>query len=98
VIWARDCSPCCLARCAEETGDSVGDLGDERVRSAYLCAIGRSARALSGRRQLGLDPLSAARLSCDKAAVSVDVAQLVTQLHRLEAQGVDVLAATFPSV
>jgi hypothetical protein len=95
--WAKSEAQCqlieeYLARRAEETGDGVGDLGDERVRSAYLLHHRASARATSGRRQLGLDPLSAARLGRDRAAASVDVAQLMAQLHRLEAQGVDVLA------
>jgi hypothetical protein len=80
-----------LACCAEEAGDGVGDLGDERVRSAYLLHHRASARAMSGRRQLGLDPLSAARLGRDKAAASVDMASLMKELHRLEQAGIDVL-------
>jgi hypothetical protein len=95
--WAKSEAQCqlleeYLARRAEEAGDGVGDLGDERVRSAYLLHHRASARAMSGRRQLGLDPLSAARLGRDKAAAGVDMAQLMAKLHQLEQQGVDVLA------
>jgi hypothetical protein len=78
----------CLARRAEASRDGVGDLGDERVRSAYLLHHRASARAMSGRRQLGLDPMSAARLGRDKAAAGVDMAQLMAQLHRLEQAGI----------
>jgi hypothetical protein len=80
-----------LARRAEDAGDGVGDLGDERVRSAYLLHHRASSRAMSGRRQLGLDPLSAARLGRDKAAAGVDMAQLMAQLHRMEQAGITVL-------
>jgi hypothetical protein len=73
-----------LAKRAEEAGDGVGDLGDERVRSAYLLHHRASARAQSGRSRLGLDPLSAARLGRDKAAASVDMARLMAELDRRE--------------
>jgi hypothetical protein len=77
---------------AEAAGDGIGDLDDDRVKAAYLLLHRAEARAMSGRARLGLDPLSQARLGRDRAAASVDVAQLMAQLHRLEAQGVDVLA------
>jgi hypothetical protein len=71
-----------LATRAQETGDGVGDLGDERVRSAYLLHHRASARAISGRSRLGLDPLSAARLGRDKAAAGMDMARLMAELHK----------------
>ena len=77
---------------AEAAGDGIGDLDDDRVKAAYLLLHRAEARALSGRARLGLDPLSQARLGRDRAAAGVDMAQLMAQLHRLELQGVDVLA------
>lgn len=73
-----------LAKAAEAAENGVGDLGQERVRSAYLLLHRAEARALSGRRQLGLDPLAAARLGRDKAAANVDTARLMAELHRQE--------------
>lgn len=72
----------------------VGDLGEERVRSAYLLLHRAETRATTGRTRLGLDPLSAARLGRDKAATGVDVAKLMAELERRErewqeATGVD---------
>lgn len=63
-------------------GDGVGDLGDEKVRAAYLLLHRAEARADRSRARLGLDPLSAARLGRDKAAASVDVARLMAELAR----------------
>lgn len=76
-----------LARAGEESGDGVGDLDDDRVRSAYLLLHRAEARAMSGRRALGLDPLSAARLGRDRAAGQLDVARLMAELHRQEQAG-----------
>ncbi|RZU31162.1 hypothetical protein BKA19_0810 [Blastococcus saxobsidens] len=73
-----------LERAAEAAGDGVGDLDQDRVRSAYLLLHRAEARALSGRRALGLDPLAAARLGRDKAAAHVDTARLMAELHRQE--------------
>jgi hypothetical protein len=73
-----------LAKAGEESGDGVGDLEAERVRSAYLLLHRAEARALSGRRALGLDPLAAARLGRDRAAAQVDTARLMAELHRQE--------------
>jgi hypothetical protein len=70
----------------------LGDLEDPRVAAAYQLLEVAEARATKQRGRLGLDPLSSARLGRDKAAAGVDMAQLMTQLARLEAQGVDVLA------
>jgi hypothetical protein len=78
-----------LAARAAAAGDGVGDLGDERVRSAYLLHHRASARAMSGRRQLGLDPLSAARLGRDKAAAGVDIARLMAKLAQAEQEQED---------
>lgn len=73
-----------LAKAGEATEDGVGDLDEDRVRSAYLLLHRAEARALSGRRALGLDPLAAARLGRDKTARQVDTARLMAELHRLE--------------
>jgi hypothetical protein len=80
-----------LGKLAEESGDELGDLGDERARSAWALLHRSETRAQSGRDRLGLSPLSAARIGRDKAAASVDMAQLMAQLHRLEQQGITVL-------
>lgn len=69
-----------LATQGEKTGDGVGDLGDEKVRSAYLLLHRAETRATTGRTRLGLDPLSAARLGRDKTAAALDAAQLMKQL------------------
>ncbi|KAA1426467.1 hypothetical protein [Nocardioides antri] len=62
----------------------IGDLGDERVRAAYLLLHRAETRATTGRTRLGLDPLSAARLGRDKTAAALDAAQLMAQLERQE--------------
>lgn len=70
-----------------ETADGVGDLDDERVRSAYLLLHRAEARATTGRTRLGLDPLSRARLGKDVAqgaAANADVALRMAQLHEAE--------------
>lgn len=73
-----------LAKAGEATEDGIGDLDEDRVRSAYLLLHRAEARALSGRRALGLDPLAAARLGRDRAAAQVDTARLMAELHRQE--------------
>lgn len=73
-----------LELAGEESGDGVGDLDADRVKAAYLLHHRAEARALSGRRALGLDPLAAARLGRDKAAAGVDTARLMAELHRQE--------------
>lgn len=70
-----------LTAAAEVTGDGVGDLDAERVKSAYLLLHRAETRAASGRARLGLDPLSRARLGRDVAAGSVDVARLMAALE-----------------
>lgn len=60
----------------------IGDLGDERVRAAYLLLHRAETRATTGRTRLGLDPLSAARLGRDKTAAALDAAQLMAQLEK----------------
>lgn len=73
-----------LAKAGKESGDGVGDLGLDRVRSAYLLLHRAEARATTQRTRLGLDPLSAARLGRDKTAAALDTAQLMAQLERQE--------------
>ncbi len=79
-----------LSKAAEATGDGVGDLELERVRSAYLLLHRAESRATTQRTRLGLDPLSAARLGRDRAAGAVDTARVMAEIHRLREQGVDV--------
>lgn len=76
-----------LARRGEESGDGVGDLADPRVLSAYALLHRAESRAESGRSQLGLTPLSAARLGRDKAATGVDMARLMAELAKRDAEG-----------
>lgn len=71
-----------LTKRGEATGDGIGDLDDERVRSAYLLLHRAEARATTQRTRLGLDPLSAARLGRDRAAASVDMARVMAELER----------------
>lgn len=47
--------------------DGVGDLGDRRITEAWNLLHRAETRAESGRRRLGLDPLSRARLGKDVA-------------------------------
>lgn len=68
-----------LELAGQSTGDGVGDLEAEAVRSAYLLLHRAEARAMSGRRRLGLDPLSRARLGRDVAATNVDLARLLSE-------------------
>jgi hypothetical protein len=68
----------------------IGDLGDERVRSAYLLLHRVETRAASSRSRLGLTPVAAARLGKNVAQAQVaqtDVALRMAQLRELEAQG-----------
>ena len=71
-----------LAKAGEQSGDGVGDLDAEAVRSAYLLLHRAETRATTQRGRLGLDPLSAARLGRDRAAASVDLAKLMDELRR----------------
>lgn len=75
-----------LAKRAEEAGDGVGDLGADRVRSAYLLLHRAEARATTQRTRLGLDPLSRARLGKDVASAQVDTARLMAELDRRDQQ------------
>lgn len=77
-----------LARAGQESGDGVGDLDLDRVRTAYLLLHRAESRADRSRARLGLDPLSRARLGKDVAqAKAADAAALMAELHRLEQQG-----------
>jgi hypothetical protein len=71
-----------LEKRGRRSRDGVGNLGDERVRAAYLLLHRAEARAMSGRARLGLDPLSQARLGRDRAAASVDMARLMAEMER----------------
>jgi hypothetical protein len=73
-----------LAKCGEESGDGVGDLDADRVRSAYLLLHRAETRATTQRTRLGLDPLSAARLGRDRASEALDTAKLMERLEREE--------------
>lgn len=74
-----------LMAAGEAAGDGVGDLGDEKVRAAYLLLHRAEARADRGRARLGLDPLSASRLGRNQAAASVDMARVMAELERRDA-------------
>lgn len=78
-----------LAGKAEGTDGPIGDLGDERVKAAYLLLHRAMTRARAGRTRLGLDPLSAARLGRDKTAAALDAAQLMAQLEKQERERQD---------
>lgn len=77
-----------LARAGQESGDGVGDLDLDRVRTAYLLLHRAESRADRSRARLGLDPLSRARLGKDVAqAKAADAAAIMAELHRLEQTG-----------
>jgi hypothetical protein len=71
-----------LADRAEEAGNGVGDLADERIRAAYLLLHRAEARAATWSARLGLDPLSQARMKRDTAAAGADMARIMAELHR----------------
>lgn len=75
-----------LGKLRDDAG-GVEDLADERVRSAQLFLHRAEARAASRRKELGLTPLSAARLNRDKAigvSASFDVAKRWAELEQRE--------------
>ncbi len=79
-----------LAKAGNESGDGVGDLDADRVKSAYALLHKAESRAATGRSRLGLDPLSRARLGRDVAAGRVDMARLMAEeLERQEGAGGD---------
>jgi len=88
--WARAEAQCqilteYLVAAAELTGDGVGDLDADRVKSAYTLLHRAESRAESGRTRLGLDPLSRSRLRVDDARASVDMARLMgEEVRRME--------------
>lgn len=71
---------------AARSEDGVGDLDEAEVRAAHLLLHRAEARATTGRTRLGLDPLSAARLGRDRAASAVDMARVMQELARRDAQ------------
>jgi len=73
-----------LATEGELSYDGVGDLDEDRIRSAYLFLHRAEARATTGRARLGLDPLSQARLGRDRAAAQYDIARVMAELERRE--------------
>ncbi len=73
---------------ARRGGDGLGDLEEDRVRTAHLLLHRAEARADRGRARLGLDPASRARLGKDVAqGRAADAAAVMAELHRLEAEG-----------
>lgn len=85
--WAKaEAQAQLLSEYLEERGKGgVGDLADERVRSAYLLLHRAEARADRSRARLGLDPLSRARLGKDVAqGRAADAAAVMAELHRME--------------
>lgn len=77
----------------EAAGDGVGDLNDQRVTSAYLLQHRARAHADRLRGQLGLTPVSWARLMKDGSvakAAQASTAAVMAELHRLEQAGVHV--------
>lgn len=88
--WARaEAQVQLLTEYLEQRGKGgVGDLDDDRVKSAYLLLHRAEARASTGRARLGLDPLSRARLGRDVAqGRAADAAAVMAELHRLEQEG-----------
>lgn len=71
-----------IARLAEGDDTGVGDLSDERTRSAWALLHRCETRAQSGRDRLGLSPLSAGRIGRDLA-----LAQSARDLDRLKQIG-----------
>ena len=68
-----------LAKAGEAAGDGIGDLEADRIQTAYRLLHQAETRAANMRKQLGLDPLSRARLGRDVAATQVDVARMMAQ-------------------
>lgn len=66
-----------ISKAGEASGNGVGDLASDQVRSAHLVLHGAEARAASCRARLGLDPPFRARMGRDVAATQVDIAQLL---------------------
>jgi hypothetical protein len=79
-----------LAKCGLESGDGIGDLDKERVRSAYLIQHRARAHADRLRGQLGLTPSSWAKLTKDgqvARAAAAGTAAIMADLRRLEQAG-----------
>jgi hypothetical protein len=77
----------------KEAGDGVGNLDEDRVRSAYLLQHRARAHADRLRGQLGLTPVSWARLMKDgnvARAAAASTATVMAKLHQLERDGVQV--------
>lgn len=73
-----------LMAAAAEAFNDVGDLDADRVKSAYLLLHRFETRAATLRSQLGMTPLSRARLGRDTAAGHLDAARLMAELHKQE--------------
>lgn len=81
-----------LEKRAEESGDPVGGLASEEVRSAYLLLHRAEGRASSSRSRLGLTPTAAARMGKHVAqgqAANADVAKAMAQLEQIERDQAD---------
>lgn len=80
ALWAWARAEARVQLLEEYIGDQVGDLSDGRVQSAYSYLVKFQGRAESGRKQLGLDPLSRARLGKDVAqGQAADAATALTK-------------------
>ena len=77
-----------IAHLAEGDDTGVGDLSNERTRSAWALLHRCETRAQSGRDRLGLSPLSAGRIAKDLA-----FAQSARDLDRLKQIGAGLLEA-----
>jgi len=88
ALWAWSRAEAQTQLLTEYLGDTIGDLGDEKVRAAYLLLHRAETRAQTGRARLGLDPLSRARLGKDVAqGKAADAATIMAELERLQAAG-----------
>ncbi len=88
--WARaEAQVSLLTEHLEQRGKGgVGDLGDERVKAAYLLLHRAEARADRSRARLGLDPLSRSRLGRDvaqgdQANAAAELTRMRTQMERM---------------
>ena len=76
-----------LGRLADAEGADLADLELKRVEAAYRELHRAETRAMTLRGQLGLTPLSRARLGRDTAAAGVDMAQLLSRVREAQEGG-----------
>lgn len=91
AVWAWARAEAQVQVLTEHLGETVGDLNDEAVRSAYLLLHRAESRAQTGRARLGLDPLSRARLGKDVAQgqAAGDMAALMAQLEKRDRENAE---------